>query len=143
MPSSSEATSSQTTLLPQRPVSGVPLIERVRRAIRARHYSRCTEDAYVQRIKRCIVYHGKRHPLDMGRDHVIAFLTALAVDRRMSASSQNQALSALLFLYKVVLEREIARLTLSLARARLIVCPSCGASMKCDRSWRKCLAQQD
>jgi hypothetical protein len=63
----------------------VPLIERVRRAIRARHYSRRTEDAYVQWINRYIVHHGKRHPLDMGRDDVIAFLTALAVDRRMSA----------------------------------------------------------
>src|SRR5262245_44945598 len=98
MPSSPVTMSSQVTPLPQRPLSGVPLIERVRRAIRARHYSRRTEDAYVQWIKRYIVHHGKRHPLHLGRADVTAFLTALAVDRRMSASSQNQAFSALLFL---------------------------------------------
>ena len=58
-----------------------------------------------------------RHPLEMGRHEIVAFLTALAVERRMSASSQNQALSALLFLYKVVLEREIGPID-ALPRAR-------------------------
>jgi site-specific recombinase XerD len=83
------------------------LLERVRRAIRVRHYSRRTEEAYVHWIRRFIVYHDKRHPANMGRAEVVEFLTALATEHRMSASTQNQALSALLFLYRVVLEQDL------------------------------------
>jgi integrase len=79
------------------------LLDRVRHAIRARHYSRRTEKAYVHWIKRYIFFHGKRHPAEMGAAEVTAFLTALAVRERVAASTQNQALNALLFLYREIL----------------------------------------
>ncbi len=74
------------------------LLDRVRDAIRARHYSRRTEDAYVGWIRRYIFFHGKRHPAEMGAPEVARFLSSLAVDGHVAASTQNQALSALLFL---------------------------------------------
>jgi integron integrase len=79
------------------------LLEKVRECIRARHYSVRTEDSYVGWIRRYIRYHGRRHPRELGATHVGAFLSALANDRKVSASTQNQALAALLFLYKQVL----------------------------------------
>lgn len=79
------------------------LLDRVRDRIRIRHYSIRTETQYVQWIKRFILFHGKRHPQEMGAAEVEAFLTHLAVTGKVSASTQNQALSALLFLYKEVL----------------------------------------
>lgn len=79
------------------------LLDRVRAAVKARHYSRRTEEAYVAWIRRYILFHGKRHPASMGADEANAFLTHLAVERTVSASTQNQALSALLFLYREVL----------------------------------------
>jgi integron integrase len=79
------------------------LLDRVRGAIRTRHYSRRTEEAYVHWIRRYIVFHRKTHPVDLGPSEISAFLTWLAVERRVSASTQNQALSALLFLYRDVL----------------------------------------
>jgi len=82
------------------------LLEQVRDAIRARHYSYRTEQAYVAWIRRFILFHRKRHPAEMGKAEIERFLTSLAVDRKVAASTQNQALAALLFLYKVVLERE-------------------------------------
>jgi len=84
------------------------LLDRVRTAIRARHYSRRTEEAYVPWIRRYILFHGKRHPGLMGAVDVAAFLSSLATDRHVSASTQNQALSALLFLYRHVLWRGAA-----------------------------------
>jgi len=86
------------------PNSGSPpkLLDRVRHAIRTRHYSRRTEEAYATWIRRYIVFHRKTHPAQMGASEISQFLTWLAVDRRVSASTQNQALSALLFLYKVL-----------------------------------------
>jgi integron integrase len=75
--------------------------------MRLRHYSRRTERAYVQWIRRFILFNDKRHPAEMGRDEVTRFLSALAVERRVSASTQNQALAALLFLYGRVLEVEL------------------------------------
>ncbi len=83
------------------------LLDRVRQAIRARHYSRRTEKAYAAWIKRYIFFHGKRHPADMGAAEVARFLTALAVQSKVAASTQNQALSALLFLYRIVLGVEL------------------------------------
>jgi integron integrase len=83
------------------------LLDRVRAAVRARHYSRRTEAAYVDWIKRFIVFHGKRHPSNLGAAEVTAFLTSLAVCRQASASTQNQAMAALLFLYRVVLDLEL------------------------------------
>jgi integron integrase len=79
------------------------LLDRVRAAIRARHFSRRTEEAYVAWIRRYIFFHGKRHPTEMGAPEVTRFLTSLAVEDHVAASTQNQALSALLFLYREVL----------------------------------------
>lgn len=79
------------------------LIPRIRMALRARHYSFRTEEAYVAWIKRFIFFHGKTHPSAMGPDDVNAFLTSLAVDGDVAASTQNQALAAILFLYRHVL----------------------------------------
>ena len=84
----------------------VKLLDRVRNAIRTRHYSRLTEEAYVHWIRRFIVHHGKRHPLDMGETEVSGFVSSLAL-RGVSASTQNQALSAVLFLYEVILGRRL------------------------------------
>jgi integrase len=83
------------------------LLDRVRQAIRVRHYSRCTEDVYVMWIRRFIVFHGKRHPSEMGDVDVSAFLSWLATARQVSASTQNQALSAVLFLYREVLRKDL------------------------------------
>lgn len=83
------------------------LLDQVRAAIRTRHYSLRTEQAYCHWIKRYILFHGKRHPLDMGAAEIEAFLSALATDRGVSASTQNQALAALFFLYKEVLDRDL------------------------------------
>jgi integron integrase len=92
------------------PITGYPkprLLDRVRDAIRARHYSRSTEKTYVHWIKRYIFFHGKRHPADMGAPEASAFLTSLAVHDKVASSTQNQALSALLFLYRDVLGTEL------------------------------------
>lgn len=83
------------------------LMDQVRDAIRTRHYSIRTEEAYLQWIKRYILFHDKKHPADMGEAEISAFLTALAVEKHVAASTQNQALSAVLFLYRDVLEREL------------------------------------
>ncbi len=79
------------------------LLEQVRDKIRVKHYSIRTETQYLQWVKRFILFHGKRHPKDMDAVEVEAFLTHLAVEGSVSASTQNQALSALLFLYREVL----------------------------------------
>ncbi len=73
------------------------LLDQVRQAIRARHYSKRTENTYGEWIKRFIFFHGKRHPLEMGEPEINQFLTDLAVNKKVSASTQNQALSAILF----------------------------------------------
>jgi len=83
------------------------LLDQVRQRIRARHYSRRTEKAYVHWIKRYIFFHDKRHPAEMGAPEVTQFLTALAVRGKVAASTQNQALSAVLFLYREVLGVEL------------------------------------
>ena len=83
------------------------LIEQVRDAIRLKHYSYQTEKTYVYWIKRYIFFHNKRHPKDMGGKEIEAFLTDLAVNQKVAASTQNQALHALLFLYKEVLRQEL------------------------------------
>lgn len=83
------------------------LLDQVRTVIRLKHYSIRTEQAYVDWIKRYIRFHGNRHPSALGRDEVVAFLTRLAADRDVAAGTQNQAQSALLFLYREVLAREL------------------------------------
>lgn len=86
------------------------LLDQVREAIRARHYSCRTEEAYScitpahpEPVEGFILFHGKRHPVEMGPPEITQYLTALAVERRVAASTQNQALAALIFLYKDVL----------------------------------------
>lgn len=86
------------------------LLDQVRDKIRLRHYSIRTEQSYLDWTKRYILFHNKKHPKDMGAPQVEAFLTHLAVKRNVAASTQNQALNAILFLYKEVLELELPRL---------------------------------
>ncbi len=83
------------------------LLDQVRERIRVKHYSLRTEDAYLHWIRRFIFFHGKRHPREMGGPEVEAFLSHLATEGRVASSTQNQALSALLFLYREVLEVEL------------------------------------
>jgi integron integrase len=93
------------------------LLDRLRAALRARHYSLRTEQSYVAWVKRFVVFHGKRHPDGMGEPEINAFLSSLATQGRVAASTQNQALSALLFLYRRVLEKPFPEMT-TLVRAR-------------------------
>ncbi len=83
------------------------LLDQVRQAIRTRHYSPRTEETYAGWIKRFIFYHNKRHPAEMGEQEIARFLSSLASQSHVSASTQNQALNALLFLYHEVLEKKI------------------------------------
>ncbi len=87
--------------------SAPKLLDQVRGKIRLKHYSIRTEQSYVDWIRRYILFHGKHHPKDMGAQQVEAFLTHLAVEGRVAASTQNQAKSALLFLYREVLGVEL------------------------------------
>ncbi len=87
-----------------------PFLQQVINQIRVRHYSRRTEDTYLHWIKRFIYYHNKRHPKDMRESEVSQFLTHLAVNGNVSASTQNVALNALVFMYRHVLERPLDEL---------------------------------
>jgi integron integrase len=93
------------------------LLDRLHEALRSRHYSRRTEQSYCHWVKRFIYFHNIRHPAEMAEPEINAFLTHLAVKDRVSASTQTQALSALLFLYRHVLGKEIGMLE-GLIRAR-------------------------
>jgi integron integrase len=86
------------------------LLDQVRDVIRLKHYSYRTEQSYVGWIRRYILFHSRQHPKDMGGAEVEAFLTHLAVERHVSASTQNQAFSALLFLYRNVLNQDLGAL---------------------------------
>lgn len=130
------------------PTRAPRLLKQVRDAIERRHYSPRTEETYVHWIKRFIHFHGKRHPLQMGEAEVTAFLNHLARDREVAASTQNQALSAILFLYKETLGKPLAWLD-GLERAkRPVRVPSvlsqpeakrCSRiSTEHDGSWRAC-----
>ena len=92
-------------------MDGKRLLDQVRDKIRAKHYSIRTEEAYLHWMKRFILFHRKRHPRDLGAKEVEAFLSHLAVAGNVSASTQNQARSALLFLYKEVLQVDLPWLT--------------------------------
>lgn len=83
------------------------LLDQLRESLRLRHYSLRTEDAYVDWVRRFILFHGKQHPREMGGEEVQAFLTHLAVDRNVSPSTQNQAKAALLYLYRHLLEMDL------------------------------------
>ena len=86
------------------------LLEEVRDQMRTRHYSYRTEQTYLQWIKQFILFHGKRHPSLLGSEEIGSFLTYLAVKRTVAASTQNQALAALLFLYRHVLHVDLPQL---------------------------------
>lgn len=101
----------------QSKAEGPRLLSRVREAMRVRHLATRTEEAYTHWIRRYILFHGKRHPSEMGEVEINAFLTHLAVEKRVSPSTQTQALCALLFLYRTVLEREVGELD-GLVRAK-------------------------
>ncbi len=92
------------------------LLDQVRQAIRLKNYSYRTEKAYVNWIKRYILFHQKQHPADMGPEQVEAFLTHLAVEGNVAASTQNQALSALLFLYSEVLKQPLGQVDVTWAK---------------------------
>jgi len=83
------------------------LLDGMRGILRRKHYSIHTEEAYVQWARRYILFHGKRHPREMGEKQIEAFLTHLAVHGNVAASTQNQAMNALVFLYRQVLEMEL------------------------------------
>ena len=83
------------------------LLDQVREVLRLKHYSYRTEESYVQWIRRHILFHNKKHPREMGHAEVEAFLTHLVVQGHVAASTQNQALSALLFLYRHVLDQPL------------------------------------
>jgi site-specific recombinase XerD len=100
---------------PPRPAG---LFQRYREELQARHYARRTVETYEQWLRRFLRFHQLRHPREMGSDEVNAFLTHLAVEAQVSASTQNQALSALLFLYRELLERDLDLEGLIRARTR-------------------------
>ena len=89
--------------------SGRPtkFLDLVRERIRLRHLSYTTEKSYIGWIRRFILFHGKKHPQEMGEEHIVAFLSDLAVRRHCSPGTQNQALNALVFLFRHVLNRDI------------------------------------
>ena len=89
--------------------SGRPIrfLDLVRERIRLRHLSYTTEKSYIGWIRRFIVFHGKKHPQEMEEEHIVAFLSDLAVQRNCSPATQNQALNALVFLFRHVLNRNI------------------------------------
>jgi len=93
------------------------LLDQVREVIRRKHYSCKTEKSYVAWIKRFILFHGKRHPREMGKTEIEAYLTYLAQDRKVAAATQNQAFNAILFLYRNVLQVELEG-ALNAVRAR-------------------------
>ena len=104
------------SLIVAEPTTDKPkLLDRVRETLRVRRYSVRTEEAYCDWIRRFIVFHGKRHPSEMGEAEVAKFLTYLATKRNVAAATQNQALSALLFLYQQVLERKLKFLNIERA----------------------------
>jgi Phage integrase, N-terminal SAM-like domain len=112
------------------------LLDQVRAAIRLRHYSLRTEDTYLHWIKRFIFFHGKRHPAEMGAQEIGQFLSALAVEHHVSASTQNQALNALVFLYRYVLARPPSSID-TLVRAKQsqsIRAPAYDAAITCTKS---------
>ncbi|MDP1714910.1 MAG: phage integrase N-terminal SAM-like domain-containing protein [Anaerolineales bacterium] len=93
------------------------LVERVSDAIRIKHYSSRTEKTYIDWIRRYILFHNKRHPKDMGAEEIQAFIAHLANQKQLAASTQNQALSAVIFLYRFVLKIDIT-LPSDIIRAR-------------------------
>ena len=94
------------------------LLDIVRDKIRFKHYSLSTEKTYIHWIKHYIFYHNKKHPIEMAKPEIEAFLTHLAVTRKVSPSTQNQAFSAILFLYKEVLGIDMSSWNIQALRAQ-------------------------
>jgi integron integrase len=115
------------------------LLEQYRERLRVKHYSLRTEDAYLHWVRRYIYFHGKRHPQEMGGSEVEAFLSHLATEGRVSPSTQNQALAALLFLYREVLEKELPWMD-GMVRAK---CPARVPVVLTENEVRALLAQLD
>jgi hypothetical protein len=92
------------------PGSAPHLLDRLRAAIRTKHYSPKTEEAYVRWTRQFVLFHQKRHPIEMGETEIAQFLQHLAVNKTVAASTQNQALNALLFLYGSVLNKPLGKL---------------------------------
>lgn len=92
---------------PQSPATGKKLLDQYRDALRTKHYSRRTEETYVKWVRQYILFHNKRHPREMAIPEINQFVTHLAAEKKFSASTQNQALSAILFLYRHVLGLEL------------------------------------
>ena len=107
------------------------LLEVVRARLRERRYSWRTEEAYVAWIRRYVVHHGRQHPQLLGVDAVREFLSALALHGGVSASTQNQALAALRFLYEHVLGRSLAGVDGIAPRGASATCRSCCRSARC------------
>src|SRR5438105_454456 len=102
------AISSASLIVAEEPPTDKPkLLDRVRSVLRVRRYSIRTEQAYLEWIRRFILFHRKRHPSEMGETEITQFLTHLATERNVAGATQNQALSALLFLYQQVLEQKL------------------------------------
>ena len=100
------------------------LLDQLREALRLKHHSLKTEKSYVHWGRRFILFHNKRHPQEMGVAEVQAFLNYLAVEQHVSASTQNQALNALVFLYKHVLKRELGNIdAIRARRSNHLTCP--------------------
>ena len=128
------------------PITGYPkprLLDRVRDAIRARHYSRSTEKTYVHWIKRYIFFHGKRHPADMGAPEASAFLTSLAVHDKVASSTQNQALSALLSSIATCWARSSRGSMTSSGPSGPSTCPSCSHGTRSARFSNGSMARRD
>jgi len=101
------------------------LLDQVSEALRTKHYAYRTEETYIDWIKRYILFHKKRHPKDMGEKEIHEFITYLATERKVATSTQNQALSAILFLYRTVLQKEI------ILRPNLSTHPAPNACLPC------------
>jgi len=86
------------------------LLDQVRDVIRLKHYSIRTEETYVMWIRRFILFHNKRHPSEMGEQEISEFLTHLAVKKKVASSTQNQALNAIVFLYREILKRDLGEI---------------------------------
>ena len=124
------------------------LLDQVRGTLRRRHYSLRTETTYLHWIRRYIVFHHKRHPAVLGTADLESFLTSLAVNDHVSAATQNQALSALLFLYRHVLHIDLELPTASIRPCAPAAClpssaatrsmPSSPASPAPTSSWPRC-----
>lgn len=100
------------------------LLDRLRAALIARHYSRRTEEAYVGWVRRFILFHGKRHPMGLGENEINLFISHLAVHGKVSASTQTQALSALIFLYQQVLRKKLLDIGILVRAKRTVPLPT-------------------